>query len=133
MPYIDSEKVDEKTRVKLEALIEKSYLGYWRKKRLFDIFFATIILLGSLPLMIIIAIVICIDDPSAGPFFKQKRVGRHGEEFYMYKFRTMRPNAEALLEQLKEKNEMDGPVFKIKEDPRITYVLRWWLLCFTDY
>ena len=72
MPYIDSEKVDEKTRVKLEALIEKSYLGYWRKKRLFDIFFATIILLGFLPLMIIIAIVICIDDPSAGPFFKQK-------------------------------------------------------------
>ena len=50
MPYIDSEKVDEKTRVKLEALIEKSYLGYWRKKRLFDIFFATIILLGFLPL-----------------------------------------------------------------------------------
>ena len=122
MPYIDSEKVDEKTRVKLEALIEKSYLGYWRKKRLFDIFFATLILLGFLPLMIIIAIVICIDDPSAGPFFKQKRVGRHGKEFYMYKFRTMRPNAEALLEQLKEKNEMDGPVFKIKEDPRITRV-----------
>ena len=122
MPYIDSEKVDEKTRVKLEALIEKSYLGYWRKKRLFDIFFATIILLGFLPLMIIIAIVICIDDPSAGPFFKQKRVGRHGKEFYMYKFRTMRPNAEALLEQLKENNEMDGPVFKIKEDPRITRV-----------
>jgi lipopolysaccharide/colanic/teichoic acid biosynthesis glycosyltransferase len=72
--------------------------------------------------MIIIAIVICIDDPSAGPFFKQKRVGRHGKEFYMYKFRTMRPNAEALLEQLKEKNEMDGPVFKMKEDPRITKV-----------
>ena len=58
MPYIESEKVDEKTRVKLEDLIEKSYLSYWRKKRLFDIFFATIILLGFLPLMIIIAIVI---------------------------------------------------------------------------
>jgi lipopolysaccharide/colanic/teichoic acid biosynthesis glycosyltransferase len=122
MPYTEPEKVDEKTREKLEALIEKSYLGYWRKKRLFDIFFATLILLGFLPLMLIIAIVICIDDPSAGPFFKQKRVGRHGKEFYMYKFRTMRPNAEALLEQLKEKNEMDGPVFKIKEDPRITRV-----------
>ena len=122
MPYIGTDKVDEKTRAKLEALIEKSYLGYWRKKRLFDIFFASIILLGFLPLMLIIAIVIMIDDPSAGPFFKQKRVGRHGKEFYMYKFRTMRPDAEELLEQLKDKNEMEGPVFKIKEDPRITRV-----------
>lgn len=122
MTYIDTEKVDEKTRVKLEALIEKSYSSYWKKKRLFDIFFATIILLCFLPLMLIIAIVICIDDPKAGPFFKQKRVGRHGKEFYMYKFRTMHPNAEQLLDQLKDKNEMEGPVFKIKDDPRITRV-----------
>ena len=122
MPYIETEKVDEKTREKLEALIEKSYRGDWRKKRLFDIFFATLILLGFLPLMIIIAIVICIDDPSAGPFFKQVRVGRHGEEFYMYKFRTMRPDAERQIEELKDKNEMEGPVFKMKDDPRITRV-----------
>ena len=122
MPYLDTEKVDEKTRVKLEALIEKSYSSYWKKKRLFDIFFATLILIGFLPLMVIIAIVICIDDPTAGPFFKQKRVGRHGKEFNMYKFRTMRPNAEKLLEELKDKNEMEGPVFKIKDDPRITRV-----------
>ncbi len=122
MAYIDKEKVDEKTRQKLEILIEKSYSSYWKKKRLFDIFFATLILLGLLPLMILIAIVIVIDDPKAGPFFKQKRVGRHGEEFYMYKFRTMHPNAEQLLEQLKARNEMDGPVFKIKDDPRITRV-----------
>ena len=45
MPFIDTEKVNEKTRAKLEALIEKSYSSYWRKKRLFDIFFATLILL----------------------------------------------------------------------------------------
>ena len=122
MPYIEREKVDEKTRERLEAIIEKSYTGYWRKKRLFDIFFASLILLFFLPLMCIIAIVICIDDPSAGPFFKQKRVGRHGKEFYMYKFRTMRPDAEKMIEELKEQNEMDGPVFKIKDDPRITRV-----------
>ena len=122
MPYIERDKVDEKTRQKLEAIIEKSYISYWRKKRLFDIFFATLILLGFLPLMIIIAIVIVIDDPSAGPFFKQKRVGRHGQEFYMYKFRTMCPNAEKMREALEDKNEMDGPVFKIENDPRITRV-----------
>ena len=122
MPYLEQEKLDEKTREKLQTLIEKSYVSYWRKKRLFDIFFATLILLLFLPLMCVIAIVICIDDPSAGPFFKQRRVGRHGKEFNMYKFRTMRPNAEKLLEELKAKNEMDGPVFKIKDDPRITRV-----------
>ncbi|MBO5408384.1 MAG: sugar transferase [Clostridia bacterium] len=122
MPYIEKEKVDEKTRQKLEAIIEKSYAGYWKKKRLFDIFFATLILLFFLPLMVVIAIIIVIDDPSAGPFYKQIRVGRHGKEFYMYKFRTMRANADQLLEQLKSQNEMDGPVFKIKNDPRITRV-----------
>ena len=72
--------------------------------------------------MILIAIVIVLDDPKAGPVFKQKRVGRHGKEFYMYKFRTMHPNAEKILDDLINKNEMDGPVFKIKDDPRITRV-----------
>ncbi len=122
MPYIEQDKVDERTRQKLEAIIEKSYLTFWRRKRLFDIFFATLILLFFLPLMVIIAIVIVIDDPSAGPFYKQIRVGRHGKEFYMYKFRTMRANADKMIDELAKKNEMDGPVFKIKNDPRITRV-----------
>ncbi len=122
MPYIEQDKVDEKTRAKLEAIIEKSYSTFWKQKRLFDIFFATLILLFFLPLMIIIAIVIVIDDPSAGPFYKQIRVGRHGKEFYMYKFRTMRANADKMLDSLVSQNEMDGPVFKIKDDPRITRV-----------
>ena len=122
MPYIEQDKVDEKTREKLEAIIEKSYSTFWKQKRLFDIFFATLILLFFLPLMIVISIVIVIDDPSAGPFYRQIRVGRHGEEFYMYKFRTMRANADKMLDELAKKNEMDGPVFKIKEDPRITRV-----------
>ena len=73
MPYLDLEKVDERTREKLEAIIEKSYHTYWKGKRLFDIFFATLILLFFLPLMVVIAIVIVIDDPSAGPFYKQIR------------------------------------------------------------
>ena len=120
MPYIEQDKVDAKTREKLEAIIEKSYVSYWKKKRLFDIFFATLILLFFLPLMIVISLIIVIDDPSAGPFFRQIRVGRHGEEFYMYKFRTMRANADEMIEELAKRNEMDGPVFKMREDPRIT-------------
>ena len=122
MPFIEQEKVDEKTRLKLEAIIEKSYAGYWKKKRLFDIFFATLILLFFLPIMFVIAIVIVIDDPSAGPFYKQIRVGRHGKEFYMYKFRTMRAGSDKIIDDLIKQNEMDGPVFKMKEDPRITRV-----------
>lgn len=122
MPYIEQDKVDERTRIKLGEIIDKSYLSYWRSKRAFDIFFATLILLFFLPLMCVIALVIVIDDPKAGPFFKQERVGRHGEKFYMYKFRTMKKGAENMLEELKAKNEMDGPVFKIKDDPRITRV-----------
>lgn len=122
MPYIEQDKVDAKTREKLELIIEKSYSTFWKQKRLFDIFFATLILLFFLPLMIIISIVIVIDDRSAGPFYKQIRVGRHGEEFYMYKFRTMRANADKMIDELTEQNEMDGPVFKIKDDPRITRV-----------
>ena len=122
MPYIEQDKVDARTREKLESIIEKSYSTFWKQKRLFDIFFATLILLFFLPLMILIAIIIVIDDPSAGPFYKQIRVGRHGKEFYMYKFRTMRANADKMIDALAKQNEMDGPVFKMKDDPRITRV-----------
>lgn len=122
MPYIDQEKVDQRTRAKLDEIIETSHTMYWRQKRLFDIFFATLILLFFLPLMIVIAIAIVIDDPSAGPIFKQIRVGRHGKEFYMYKFRTMHAGSDKIVDTLASKNEMDGPVFKIKNDPRVTRI-----------
>lgn len=120
--YIKRAEVDEKTRKRLEELLENSFSSYWKKKRSFDIFFATLILLFFLPLMIVIAIVIFIDDPSASPIYKQIRVGRHGKEFYMYKFRTMRASAEDDIDSLLDKNEMNGPVFKMKNDPRITRV-----------
>lgn len=122
MPYVDYEKVDLKTKEKLDEFYSQSYKGYWAKKRIFDIVFSGFLLLVSLPFLLIIALIIYIDDPKGSPIFKQTRVGRHGEEFCMYKFRTMRVDAEDLLESLKDKNEMDGPVFKIKHDPRITRV-----------
>ena len=122
MAYIEENNVDAKTWSKLEELLDHSFASYWKKKRLFDIFFASLILLFFLPLMCIIAIVIVIDDPSAGPFYKQVRSGRHEKEFYMYKFRTMRAGADKMIDELKDQNEMEGPVFKMKEDPRITRV-----------
>ncbi len=122
MVYLDYDQVDERTKELLEAFNAKSYKKYWAKKRIFDIVFSGMLLLVSLPFLLVIALIIFIDDPKGSPVFKQTRVGRHGEEFCMYKFRTMRVDAEALLDSLKDKNEMDGPVFKIKHDPRITRV-----------
>ncbi len=89
-------------------------------KRVFDIIVASIgLLILFLPLLIIAAIVV-IDSPGASPIYIQDRVGKNGRKFKFYKFRSMVPNADQLLEQLLEKNEMEGPVFKIKEDPRVT-------------
>ena len=74
------------------------------------------------PLLIIVALAIKIEDPKGSIFFSQQRCGKDNKLFPMYKFRSMVSNAEELLEELMEHNEMDGPVFKIKEDPRITRV-----------
>ena len=74
------------------------------------------------PLLIIVALAIKIEDPKGSIFFSQQRCGKDNKFFPMYKFRSMVSNAEELLEELMEHNEMDGPVFKIKDDPRITRV-----------
>lgn len=97
---------------------------YWAVRRTQDILLSVAALLFLWPLMILVAIAIVIDSPGAGPIFTQTRVGRDGKEFKFYKFRSMKPNAEAELAELLQANEMDGPVFKIKKDPRITRVGR---------
>ena len=74
------------------------------------------------PLLIIVALAIKIEDPKGSIFFSQQRCGKDNKLFPMYKFRSMVSNAEELLEELMEHNEMDGPVFKIKDDPRITRI-----------
>jgi exopolysaccharide biosynthesis polyprenyl glycosylphosphotransferase len=76
------------------------------------------------PLLILIAALIKATSP--GPvIFKQRRAGRHGAPFTMYKFRSMRVGAEAERETLAARNQMTGPVFKVENDPRITPVGRW--------
>ena len=73
------------------------------------------------PIVLVIGILIKLE--SKGPIiFSQKRVGLNGKEFKMYKLRSMVANAEEIKEKLKEKNEMSGPMFKIKDDPRITKI-----------
>jgi exopolysaccharide biosynthesis polyprenyl glycosylphosphotransferase len=88
-------------------------------KRLLDVAGSVMLLVILSPLFVAVALLIKLT--SAGPvFFAQKRVGLNKREFTMFKFRTMVPDAEAIQHKLTHLNEMSGPVFKIKNDPRIT-------------
>lgn len=120
--YVNYEKVDEKTCQSMDRLFATPKKKFWRRKRIFDVTFSLLAVLLLFPFFVVIYLVIFIDDPHASPIFRQKRIGRHGKEFTMYKFRTMVANAEQMKKDLAEQNEMDGPVFKIKDDPRITRV-----------
>ena len=93
-------------------------------KRLLDLFGSALALFVFAPLFLGIAIAIRATSP--GPiFFTQRRSTLRGREFTMYKFRTMVPNAEQIRGELERHNEASGPVFKIKDDPRITPFGRW--------
>ena len=92
-------------------------------KRTLDLVLASFGLLAVSPLMAVAAVAIKLD--SRGPvFFRQQRVGRHGKHFHIFKFRTMIPEAEAMKDSLRHRNEAQGGLFKIADDPRITRVGR---------
>lgn len=93
-------------------------------RRIRDVVLSGFALLVLWPVMVIVGIVIVLDSPGTGPIFSQTRIGHHGHPFTFYKFRSMCPDAEEKLDQLLPYNEMEGPVFKMKEDPRITRVGR---------
>ncbi|MBK9055230.1 MAG: sugar transferase [Chloroflexi bacterium] len=98
--------------------------AYRRAKRLMDICLVAISLPVLLPLFLMCAALIAIESPGAPVVFKQKRTGKGGHPFLMYKFRTMVPNAEELKKELAHLNELQWPDFKISNDPRITRVGR---------
>ena len=92
-------------------------------KRAFDLLGASLGLVAVSPLLVVIALAIKLD--SRGPvFFRQLRVGRYGRRFYVLKFRTMVPDAEAMKDSLRHRNEAQEGLFKIAEDPRVTRVGR---------
>lgn len=109
------------TQLGFESEATRGFSFYEAIKRLIDITCSFVGILVLSPLFIIIAII--IKFTSKGPvFFSQKRVGKYGREFDMYKFRSMVVNAEELKEKLAAQNEMSGPMFKMKDDPRVTKV-----------
>lgn len=92
-------------------------------KRVLDILVASVAIIFATPIMLLTALVIKLDSP--GPIlFRQTRVGKWGETFPCYKFRSMYIDAEQRKLELLAKNEADGPVFKMKNDPRITRIGR---------
>lgn len=90
--------------------------------RCVDIVAAIIGIVMLIPLWLYVSIEHIKNKDESPVFYSQKRIGKNGKIFKMYKFRSMVHNAEELLEDLQKMNEMSGPVFKIKEDPRITRV-----------
>ncbi len=128
MPYILEDAISsDLERRKVQDVFQKikseNKRPFWLFKRSCDIILSGFALLVAFIPMLIITLCIFISD-GHNPFFKQERIGRHGKPFLMYKFRTMVPNADEMLDSVLEDNEMDGPVFKIKDDKRITKIGR---------
>lgn len=104
-----------------KAVLE-THRRYWAVRRAQDILLSLAALMVLWPLMLLIALVIVLDDPEGGPIFTQVRCGRDGKPFKLYKFRSMCVDAEEKLPALMDQNEMEGPAFKIRNDPRVTRV-----------
>ncbi len=117
---IDGDTETNGTQTDTDAFRHWPLLSYPRLgKRIFDVIFAVCILVLISPVLMIAAVLTKLTSP--GPiFYRARRQGRHGREFGCLKFRTMMVQAEALQDRLRIVNEVDGPQFKIDNDPRIT-------------
>ena len=118
-------QLDSSLGMPVMHIYHTSFSGYnYFIKRSFDIFLSLAVMIcGLLPFLVIAAL---IKLNSSGPvFFRQKRVGRNGGTFDIYKFRTMGIDAERQLAALSHLNERTGNVFKMKNDPRVTSVGKW--------
>lgn len=121
----EKEKMNVKTRYSenvFESVKTNTSNGYLYTKRFLDIVGSLVGLIILMPLFLLISLLIKVENPTGPVIFKQKRVGKHGKTFDMYKFRSMVCNAEDLKASLQQQNEASGPVFKMKSDPRITKI-----------
>ncbi|MCK5177978.1 MAG: sugar transferase, partial [Candidatus Omnitrophica bacterium] len=92
-------------------------------KRFFDFIVAMCLAITVFPVLLGIAILVKLDSPGPVLYFS-RRYGRGGRMFSMYKFRSMRTDADQVVSQIQDKNEVDGPIFKIRKDPRVTKIGR---------
>lgn len=98
-------------------------ISYLILKRIIDIIGSIIGIVLVSPVLLVTAVLIKLESKGR-IFFSQTRVGLHGKEFKIYKFRSMVDGAEALRKSIEHKNEMSGPMFKVRGDPRITKIGR---------
>ena len=106
-----SVKTQQQIRLEKEFLHQKRAYAFLCRSR--DVVFSLLAIIVLSPLMLLVALLIVMDDPHGSPIFSQYRVGKNGEPFKLYKFRSMIVNAEGKLDMLLKQNEMDGPVFKM--------------------
>lgn len=104
--------------------IDQPQFSGWTRvlKRITDVSIASFGLIIISPLLAIVALVIKLDDRHGPVIFRQQRIGIDGQAFTMYKFRTMAADAETRLPELQARNQGAGPMFKMRHDPRITWV-----------
>lgn len=122
--YMMNRNIDLQVGNRVKVDVDHISLGYLLIKRTFDIFASVIgLLLLSLPFAVL-GIIIKLDDPEGGVFYSQIRLGKNGKEFRMWKFRSMVADADKLVDKLVNQNEIEGAMFKIKDDPRITKIGR---------
>lgn len=107
--------------VNMQLINIANQIRYEKIKRFFDICLSAAALVVLSPLLLVIAILIYLEDK--GPvIYSQTRIGKDGRAFKLYKFRSMCVDADEKLKDLQKLNERDGPVFKIRDDPRVTKV-----------
>lgn len=114
---VNFDSIDMKYRENSNSLKKYFFL-----KRGIDIIGSLIGLILLMPIFIGVAAILKIEEFEGDIFFSQVRIGKNGEKFIMYKFRSMYMNAEEQLEELLKLNDVSGAMFKMKEDPRITRV-----------
>ena len=113
---------DNSKTIIIDPIVQREQYGYRLIKRLFDVCasFTALVLLS--PMFLVVAIAIKVEDSQGKVFYSQIRVGKGGKRFKMYKFRSMVSNADELLKTLISENDVDGAMFKMKLDPRVTKV-----------
>ena len=122
--YTDAEAIEVLSHADSGVRPDLSRHGYRFVKRAFDIVASGAAIVLLLVPGAVLSAVICAKSPGAGPLYSQVRVGRLRKDgtfrlFRMWKFRSMVPHADEMLAELRDRNEADGPLFKIKDDPRI--------------